>query len=188
MSAAYQIRVYENQQLLHSFECEGVVELGRQAEGESGPFRQKRDAGRTRLVIAHLNEPSLSRKHVLIEPIAEERFRITNLSSTQPLYSLEGGEVKFQTGRELAAPVVLTLGKKTLRIQPSVSATEGLQALAEAVAPPLVRAGSGPWSGQHQRQRRAPAPTAPARPASSRRGPCARRRSNRLQRWRESAR
>src|SRR5438132_8433007 len=136
MSAAYQIRVYENQQLLHSFECEGVVELGRQAEGESGPFRQKRDAGRTRLVIAHLNEPSLSRKHVLIEPIAEERFRITNLSSTQPLYSLEGGEVKFQTGRELAAPVVLTLGKKTLRIQPSVSATEGLQALAEAVAPP----------------------------------------------------
>jgi adenylate cyclase len=136
MNASYQIRVYENQQLLHAFECEGVVELGRQAEGESGPFRQKRDAGRTRLVIAHLNEPSLSRKHVLIEPIAEDRFRITNLSSTQPLYSLEGGEVKFQTARELATPVVLTLGKKTLRIQPAASSTEGLQALAEAVTPP----------------------------------------------------
>ncbi len=136
MSAAYQVRVYENQQLLHTFECEGVVELGRQAEGESGPFRQKRDAGRARLVIAHLNEPSLSRKHVLIEPIAEDRFRITNLSSTQALYSLEGGEVKFQTSRELAAPVVLTLGKKTLRIQPAASSSEGLQALAEAVAPP----------------------------------------------------
>src|SRR5438132_11366649 len=136
MSAAYQIRVYENQQLLHSFECEGVVELGRQAEGESGPFRQKRDAGRTRLVIAHLNEPSLSRKHVLIEPIALDRFRVTNLSSTQPLYSLEGGELKYQTWRELAAPAVLTLGKKTLRIQPAESSSEGLQALAEAVTPP----------------------------------------------------
>ena len=97
MSAAYQIRVYENQQLLHTFECEGVVELGRQAEGENGPFRQKREAGRSRLVIAHLNEPSLSRKHVLIEPIALDRFRVTNLSSTQPLYSLEGGELKYQT-------------------------------------------------------------------------------------------
>src|SRR5712692_713673 len=132
MSAAYQIRVYENQQLLHTFECEGVVELGRQAEGENGPFRQKREAGRTRAVIAHLNEPSLSRKHVLIEPVAEDRFRVTNLSSTQPLYSLEGGEVKYQTWRDLAAPVVLTLGKKTLRIQPVESSSEGLQALGEA--------------------------------------------------------
>lgn len=136
MSAPYQIRVYENQQLLHTFDCEGAAELGRQAEGESGPFRQKREAGRSRLVIAHLNEPSLSRKHVLIEPLAEDRFRVSNLSSTQPLYSLEAGELKYQVWRELAAPVVLTLGKKTLRIQPAASSTEGLQALAEAVAPP----------------------------------------------------
>lgn len=136
MSAAYQVRVYENQQLLHTFDCEGVLELGRQAEGEHGPFQQKRGAGRSRLVIAHLNEPSISRKHVLIEPLAENRFRVTNLSGTQPLYSLEGGELKYQTWRELAAPVVLTLGKKTLRIQPAPSPAECLQALPEAVPPP----------------------------------------------------
>jgi adenylate cyclase len=136
MTAGYEIRVYENQQLLHTFQCEGVAELGRQAEGENGPFRQKREAGRSRLVIAHLNEPSLSRKHVLIEPVAGDRFRVTNLSSTQALHSLEGGELKHQTGRELAAPVVLTLGKKTLRIQPATLSAEGLQALAEAVPPP----------------------------------------------------
>jgi adenylate cyclase len=136
MSAAYQIRVYENQQLVHTFDCEGAVEVGRQAEGENGPFRQRREAGRSRLIIAQLNEPNMSRKHVLIEPVTDNRFRVTNLSSTQPLYSLEGGEVKYQTSRELAAPVVLTLGKKSLRVQPIASLAEGLQALPEAVSPP----------------------------------------------------
>ncbi|HLJ97575.1 MAG TPA: adenylate/guanylate cyclase domain-containing protein [Gemmataceae bacterium] len=136
MSPPYQIRVYENQQLLHTFDCDGAAEVGRQAEGEHGPFRQKREAGRSRLIIAHLNEPSLSRKHVLIEPLTDGRFRVTNLSSTQALYSLEGGELKHHNCRELAAPVVLTLGKKTLRIQPATPSSEGLQALAEAVTPP----------------------------------------------------
>jgi adenylate cyclase len=135
MEAAYQIRVYENQLQVHTFECEGVVELGRQGQ-EDGPFAQKWEADRCRLVIAHRDEPNISRKHALIEPVGEDRFRITNLSTSRPLHLADGRELRCQTTRELTAPIIFMLGGKTLRVQPALSPAVLLQSLPEATRPP----------------------------------------------------
>jgi adenylate cyclase len=137
MSVAWQLRVYEQQRLVHTTEGVGPVELGRQMPGEPGPFSEVRDSLGRRLVIARLDEDTVSRKHVRIEPLPDGRVRLANLSLKLPV-QVNGSTVVPEATADVALPVVLTVGRRTVRVQLPESTAPPLQALAEATLPPLA--------------------------------------------------
>ena len=137
MSAPWQLRIYEQQRLVHTAEGTGTVELGRQAVGEPGPFAEVRDSGVRRLVIARLDEDTVSRKHVRIEPLADGRVRLTNLSQKLPVLLGTGAEAAPGAGVDVTLPAMLIVGRRTVRLQ-SAEPTPPLLALPEATLPPLV--------------------------------------------------
>ncbi len=145
MTASLEIRIYEDQQLVYSGEADGPVELGRQSEGEEGPYVQRPVADGRRLVIARLDELSISRKHALVEPMSEGRIRLTNLSGILPIRLPDGSDMKTGASCELCCPVRLTLGTKTVMVQHAEAEEPVIQSLDEATRVP------GPLSGQTSR-------------------------------------
>ncbi|HEX3151670.1 MAG TPA: adenylate/guanylate cyclase domain-containing protein [Gemmataceae bacterium] len=137
MAVGWQLRIYENQRLVHSTDGTGAIELGRQAVGEPGPFAEVRDASVRRLVIARLDEDTVSRKHVRLDALADGRIRLGNLSTKLPIQLGGGAEVPPSGNVELPLPTVLTVGRRTIRIQPAEEAPP-LLALPEATMPPQL--------------------------------------------------
>src|SRR5262245_53554224 len=110
------IQVYEGQQLVHSVDCPGAVELGRQAENEEGPYLLRREGERSRLVVARLDVVHVPRRYLTAEPLATGRLRLTNLGRV-PLQVLEGSPLTPGVSREMVLPVFLMVGDKTIGIQ-----------------------------------------------------------------------
>jgi adenylate cyclase len=135
MSQVYEIRVYEKQQLVHTDEFGEPLELGRQARADERLYSLKTEAGRRRMVIARLEEQGISRKHVLLEPIANGRIRLTNLSDTRSIHVDGMNDVRPKAAPcELAPPLLLTTGNKTISVQHPEQAP--LNTLAEATRAP----------------------------------------------------
>jgi adenylate cyclase len=140
MLAPLNVRVYEDQRLAHAEDCDGAVELGRQGEGDGKPYSRQAERGRCRLVIAPRDERTVSRRHALLEPLAGGKVRLTNLSKTLPVRLPDGTELGPRGVSEVPLPAVLTLGKRTVRVQEAEARDVALHGLAEATAPP----GGGP--------------------------------------------
>jgi adenylate cyclase len=137
MTSPWQLRVYDSHQLVFSVNLQGAAELGRQSEGEERPFFQKQQADHRRVVIARLDEDTVSRRHARVEPLSREKVRLTNLSAKLAIRLPDGNELAPASSCELAIPASLTLGKKVVRIQPpEESAPSNLQSLAEVTVPP----------------------------------------------------
>jgi len=137
MSLHWQLRIYEQQRLVHTAEGTGTVELGRQAAGEPGPFAEVRDSGVRRVVIARLDEDTVSRKHVRLEPLPGGRLKLTNLSQKLPVLLGTGSEAAPGSAIELSIPAMLVVGRRTIRVQ-AIEPAPPLLALPEATLPPLA--------------------------------------------------
>ncbi len=134
------IRVFEQHRMVFSDEVAGPVELGRQSDGEEVPYTTRPSSGRHRAVIARLDEDSVSRQHALIEPCGDDRARVTNLSKKLAVRLTDGTDLQPGASAEIMLPALLTLGKKTVRLQPAASEDGNLQSLAEATVPPGAHA------------------------------------------------
>jgi adenylate cyclase len=136
------IKVYDKQALVFSGDFGEPVELGRQSRMDEKLYTQTVDSGHPRVVVARLEEQTVSRKHLLIQPIAEDRVRLTNVSSRQAVRLLDGTELQAQESQEMTLPIVFTLGTKTVRLQ-EVEEEVPVERLAEATTPPgqVVSAG-----------------------------------------------
>ena len=139
MSEPLQIKVYDNHRLMFSSELAGPVELGRQIQGETAPYSQTLQSGRWRVVIAKLDENTVSRRHAQVVLLSEGRVRLTNLSSTLPVYLPDGSELKAKTSCELPIPAILILGGKTIQVEPPEPEDIELQSLIEATMRPGQR-------------------------------------------------
>src|SRR5262245_18229949 len=117
MAVAWEYRIYDQQQLAHSAEVEGAVELGRQFKGEDGPYCAKREDDRTRLVLARYDDDKISRRHVLVEPLPDRKLRITNLSRSLPLCIQGVKDLPPLATLDTPGPVVLILDKRAVRIK-----------------------------------------------------------------------
>src|SRR5438132_272394 len=105
-----QIGVYEKQQPVYQEEFDGPVELGRQRKQEEGPYVHKRlESGHWRLVIARSDEDSVSREHALLEPLAANRIRLKNLSTTRPIILPDQTPLQPEASCELSLPAVLSI-------------------------------------------------------------------------------
>jgi adenylate cyclase len=146
MSHPFQIKIYDRQELVYeSAELTGPVELGRQTDDTDGPlFVLKRKADRQRLVIARMEEDTISRLHMLLEPIAKDRVRISNLRDRLPLRLQDHTELPPKGACELTLPCLLPLGRKSIRIT-ACSASPVLHSLPDMTRAPGT--GSGALTG-----------------------------------------
>jgi adenylate cyclase len=136
MAGLLQLRIYEGQELVYSLDFLDRVELGRQSERDDEPYSQKQEADRWRVVVARRNEQSISRRHVLFERLADGQIRVTNLSATIALRLQDGVEFKPGASGEVPLPVVLAIGRRTVRVQEGDTEGIELQSLSEVTMPP----------------------------------------------------
>jgi adenylate cyclase len=137
MDNLWQIHVYEDQRLVHAAEISGAVELGRQATSrETAGSQTEERPGYWRVVVGRREEQNISRKHVLVEPLADSRARVTNESTSQAVRFPDGAELAPQAACERPLPLVLALGNKTVEIQEVASVQGPLHSLAALTCPP----------------------------------------------------
>ena len=128
------IRVYERQQLVFHEEFCGPLELGRQSRRDDGLYSLKLIDGQWRLVIAPVEEATVSRKHVRIEPVAEGKVRVKNLAKV-PLVLSDNCTLRPNDVNEVGLPFTLALNRRTIRILTEADEVF-LQDLGEATRPP----------------------------------------------------
>src|SRR5947209_5691312 len=150
MTGSLQLLVYDKQQKVYQDEFAGPVELGRQRDGREVLYSTRRDGPRARLVIARLDEDTVSRDHALIEPVADDRVKLSNTSAKVSIRLADGSELKAGQSCELTIPTVIALGKKHVSIQALEQRPSGpsLRGLAEATMPPGSLSGSARFATQ----------------------------------------
>ncbi len=113
-------RIYDNHDLRFRGVLRTRMEFGRQRDGNETPYKPGAD-GANRLVIAPREEQPISRHHLSLEPLEEGRILVRNIVKS-PGAALA---VTLSDGRELGsgeecvatAPVVLSMGRKAIRIE-----------------------------------------------------------------------
>lgn len=132
------LRVFEQNRLVFAGEFHGVVELGRQSDPAEVVYCARPLQARSRVVIARLDEQSVSRRHLEVEEVTSGRVRVKNLSSLIRL-TLETGEgLEPEAVTEADLPVGLMIGRKRVQIDARNEETEELaiQGLEEATLVP----------------------------------------------------
>jgi adenylate cyclase len=126
----FQIRILTREGLAYAKEFTEPVELGRQRSRSETLYEPKQDNGLWRLPLAKVMEQDISRKHVLVEPLADNRVRITNLSDRRIVHvagcaPLEPGGLPV----EHVLPVTICLGERTIEVEGKGSDTDNLHML-----------------------------------------------------------
>ena len=139
MNKTWQLRVYEQKQLVYSQELTGPAELGRQNAADEVLYAALRVGGKWRVVIAHKDEKAVSRQHALLEPLPEGGFRLRNTSEKQKInLPEEGRDLEPKTSCNLSGDALFTVGKKAIRVQEKSDSLH-LQSLPQMTIPPGQR-------------------------------------------------
>ena len=130
----WQLRVYDSGHL-YVADLVGCAEIGRQqTKDEPQPSHTLHDEG-WRVVIAPVEDNTISRQHLAVEPLTDGRFLLCN-KSNKLLVSLPNNQ-NLDPGAncKVALPIVVRLGRKMLRLELPV-ADEQLQSLPMATLAP----------------------------------------------------
>lgn len=135
MTATLRFEVYQQGRRLYAAQFNGPLELGRQQSPEEALFQTTAVAEGQRVAVAQLDGSLVSRRHLLIEPTAEDRVRISNLTAKNAI-RLRDGVVGPGSQRELFLPCSFHAGDLEIRVAPLVSTASDLHSLMQpAVAP-----------------------------------------------------
>ena len=127
--------VYHGERQVFDMPFHGPLVIGRQQLGEAGPYcRIQTDEG-TRVIVASLEESSLSRQHVRMEPCENGDVRVVNLSKAVPIATDVEGVIEPNQHRELGPPFALSIGDRTVRVEAD-SQAPALMSLANATMAP----------------------------------------------------
>ena len=122
MSAKLRVEFYRQDRLVHADEVNRPVELGRQQTAREPLFNSLPGESADRLVVAPIEERTVSRRHLLVEPLTFDRLRITNLTSKGTV-QLDDMLMEPGSTRELGVPYQLTIGNYRIRFMPALPAT-----------------------------------------------------------------
>lgn len=139
--ARLRVEIYRQDRLVHADEISRPVELGRQQTPREPLFNSQPGESADRLVVAPIEERTVSRRHLLVEPLTFDRLRITNLT-TKGTVQLDDLMMEPGATRELGLPYRLCVGNYRLQFMPALSQTVELATLPSAGAPPLAHANS----------------------------------------------
>jgi hypothetical protein len=110
------LRIYSRGTLVHTTTLIGPMELGRQRQGEAPPYAVTQGQHEPRLVIAPLEETTISRRHVRLIPEGDELVRVANLSQVNPILFPDGRRLEADQSEALPLTLEMTLGPLFLRI------------------------------------------------------------------------
>jgi hypothetical protein len=120
------LRIYFRGSLVHTTTLSGALELGRQRQGEAPPFAVTQGQLEPRLVIAPLDETTISRRHLRLIPEGENHIRVANLSRVNPILFADGRRLEAEQSEAFPLTLEMTLGAMFLRIdRPSQSGDSG---------------------------------------------------------------
>jgi hypothetical protein len=112
MAIPMKLRIYAHGHCKIEVDLSAALELGRQREGEPGPYTLFPGTDHTpaRVIIAPTSEQTLSRKHLSLEPLSSESVRMINLSR-RPVWPTDGivQEIGPGSTEELSPPFALAL-------------------------------------------------------------------------------
>jgi adenylate cyclase len=136
MSEPWQLRIYERQHLVHTADLTGPAELGRQSSADEALYSRHRLPAGQRVVIAPKDEKSVSRRQVLVEPLGEAGFRLTNLSDERTIGLPDGTDLGPKASCSILADSLLRVGKRSIRLQAAGRDPLPLHGLPEATVAP----------------------------------------------------
>jgi sigma-B regulation protein RsbU (phosphoserine phosphatase) len=139
VATVWQIRIYEQQQLVYTAECRGAVELGRQSEGEAAPYAMTSSSGHQRLILAGIDEGGVSRKHAWVKPTPDGQILLANLSKTRPIHFTNGAELGPGLSRNVTLPLSLHIGSRVVSIEPEDPTSAEFHSLAVPTMRPGAR-------------------------------------------------
>lgn len=117
------VKVYDNERLVFSTPVASGLVIGRQSQGEPPPFcRIDGRDGTTRVIVAPLQETTVSRIHARLERVSGE-LRLTNESTSRPINMASGPPLPPGGQCNLPMPSLLMIGSKVLRVEMPESAT-----------------------------------------------------------------
>lgn len=108
MPPQFRIEISHQGVVVHSAEICRPLELGRQESLQEPLYACKSGSIADRLVFAPLERNTISRRHLLAEPLGDGKVKITNLGSRGPLQLAEG-PIGPSESREVQVPYQLAL-------------------------------------------------------------------------------
>ena len=93
----FQVQIIDNGTVIYSFDVDRPLELGRQQQGEPQPLSMVESDRIARLIVATLDDVSIGRRQLLVEPQANGAVRLTNLSDKVSL-QIRGGAALEKSG------------------------------------------------------------------------------------------
>jgi adenylate cyclase len=120
--AKLRVEIYRQDRLVHADEIDRPVELGRQQSPREPLFSSLPGEAADRLVVAPIEERTVSRRHLLVEPLTFDRLQITNLT-TRGTVQLDDMLMEPGSKRELGVPYQLTIGNYRIRFMPALPPT-----------------------------------------------------------------
>lgn len=121
MAEGLEVSVLDGMQVSFNQVFHGPVELGRQRDGKESLYTVHRDGEHDRLIIARLEEGTVSRNHALIEPLSNQRVRVTSLGSRTTIRLEDGSNLGPGVSQDLPLPALLLLGVKRVRLRAPLS-------------------------------------------------------------------
>jgi adenylate cyclase len=131
------IQVYEKHNFAYCGQFSEPVELGRQTAEEEGPYCEcQTDTGRKRLIVARSEEQTISRHHLLVEPLPGGRVRIENIRGKLPVNLRDNSKLLPNDSFETNLPYTLPLGKRSISLHAPDAESSSFHTFAHAAAPP----------------------------------------------------
>jgi len=131
MSNRWNLRVMDGKSV-YVAALTGSAEIGRQqSKDEKHPSHFQSSDG-WRVVIAPLEEITVSRKHLVVKPLADGRFLLSNKSANQGVGLPSGQELVPGASTQIDFPVSLRVGNKSVRME----LEEAMESLPQATIAP----------------------------------------------------
>ena len=134
----FTINVLDQRYQVFSTTVSGPIELGRQRQGEPEPYCQRSTSDGHRLILAALRETTVSRQHVLLEPLTDGKIRIKNCSARGRVTVEFHGQLKPGDTCTAEFPVSVKVARKRiLHLESTPPDDAEFAALSHAPKPPL---------------------------------------------------
>lgn len=117
MNDGWQLRVYDAGNV-YVADLAGAADIGRQQnKDEAQPSHRKKD-GYWRVVIAPMEDVTISRNHLKVEPQPDGKFLLANKSAKLMVGLPNNQELGPGGTCKVELPVIVRIGRMTLRLQP----------------------------------------------------------------------
>lgn len=145
MAASFQFEVLIKGRFMHRQEFSEAIELGRQEKPDEPLYTVLSGPRGPRVAIAQLTDSSFSRQQARLEPVAPDRVRLVNISTSNELRLRDGSNIGPGGSREMFAPCQFQVQDYEVRIEPLSAQAEALHSLAmPTLAPGSVRSARKP--------------------------------------------